>query len=157
MVFCHLRTTRVTLLPRIMQDSAQQQLIFTSKHLKQVEFFVRTFTDLMCNNNKCVLKPIAPSAGPEELSYSGLTSTSITLQWQLPQKKHHNGVIRYYIVNITEEETGHSFIFNTNNTNVTIDTLHPYYHYQFAVAAVTIATGPFLITERLQTAEDGKP
>ena len=80
----------------------------------------------------------------------------MTLSWNPPETSQQNGVIRSYIVNVLEEETGRSFSVNSTNTELSIRNLHPFYIYHFAVAAVTISQGPFAYEYVLQTLEDGE-
>ena len=47
--------------------------------------------------------------------------------------------------------------FTTNNTQLTVSSLHPYSTYWCTVAAVTLAQGPPSTPIMLQTHQDGKP
>ena len=110
------------------------------------------FASQFCNDFACV----APSEPPVGVSHLEVTSTSVTLSWKPPETSQQNGVIRSYIVNVREEETGRNFSVNSTNTELSIGNLHPFYTYHFAVAAVTISQGPFTYEYALQTLEDGK-
>ena len=110
------------------------------------------FASQYCHNFACV----APSGPPVGVSYLEVTTTSVTLSWNPPETSQQNGVIRSYIVNVWEEETGRSFIVNSTTTELSIGNLHPFYTYHYAVAAVTISQGPFTYEYTLQTLEDGK-
>ena len=57
---------------------------------------------------------------------------------------------------VTELETGRSFELNTTKTNYLIENLHPYYTYNFSVAAVTVAAGIISDSITLQTSEAGE-
>jgi len=63
-------------------------------------------------------------------------------------------VIRHYLINVTEQETGRVLQLTSEETDITIGSLHPYYTYHCAIAAVTVAEGPF-ITITVRTKEDG--
>ena len=100
-----------------------------------------------------------PSAPPVNPSGSSFTSTSITLSWSPPPVEHQNGIIRSYIINLIELETSaiYSYMsFATESTiQLTVNSLHPYYTYQFTITAVTIGSGPPTDTFTVQTLEDG--
>lgn len=55
-----------------------------------------------------------------------------------------------------EIETGMILLYNTSETTITISSLHPYYVYECAVAAITTATGPFSDPYSVQTLPAGK-
>ena len=54
-----------------------------------------------------------------------------------------NGVIRSYIVNLTEAATGLVYQYTVNHTSILIEGLVSYSTYFTQVAAVTTASGPF--------------
>ena len=62
----------------------------------------------------------------------------IALSWSAPLFEDCNGVIRHYIVNVTELETGYEFGEVTTHMARTYSSLHPYYTYEFSVYAVTV-------------------
>lgn len=70
--------------------------------------------------------------------------------------EHQNGLVRYYVVNITETNTGSQFQLTSNNLYITLNNLHPYYTYSVSVAAYTISPGPFSSPLLLTTSEDGE-
>ena len=99
----------------------------------------------------------APTAGPQNAVGYAVDSESIFLQWNPPPFEHQNGIIRNYIINATEVDTGVQFrSINTVNTQYTLRSLHPYYTYQFVISAVTVAPGPPTIAFSIQTNQDGK-
>lgn len=102
-----------------------------------------------------VLIPAAPSSPPVNLSFSELKSRSFHLSWEPPLVENINGIIRKYIVNITEQLTGSQEILETLSTNLNIHSLHPYTTYLASVSAFTVDRGPFTQLEIL-TLEDGK-
>ena len=83
-------------------------------------------------------------------------STTVSLSWDPPLPENQNGVIRKYIIAATEADTGNEYTWESISTNIDIYTLHPFYTYQFTVAAYTIQRGPFSYIITLQTPEDGK-
>lgn len=105
-----------------------------------------------------ILIPIAPSSPPSDISYAQVTSTGFVLSWRTPPPEDHNGLIRHYIVRCTELESGAMFRQMTINSSTErlVDSLHPHYSYHCAVAAVTIAEGPFSSNVTVTTAQDGK-
>lgn len=86
---------------------------------------------------------IAPTAPPEGLNGYALDHTSIYFEWDPPPLGNQNGFIVEYVVNITERETGIQFQRLTNETAITVLSLHPDYIYACKVSAVTVAGGPF--------------
>ena len=63
-----------------------------------------------------------------------------------------------YTLQITERVTGSVRTIETDgpHTEVFVTSLHPYYVYEFTVAAETIALGPYSNTDVVRTEEDGK-
>ena len=56
-----------------------------------------------------------------------------------------------------DEETRRERLINTldNATSFSVDDLHPYYHYNISVAAVTVDTGPFSFQASIHMPERG--
>ena len=71
--------------------------------------------------------------------------------------EHQNGVIEEYSIQVTGVDTTEKFELSTNDTNITVFSLHPFYTYKFAVAAHTIALGPFSSPVNLQMPAAGIP
>ena len=67
-----------------------------------------------------------------------------------------NGLIRRYIVSVTELETGTTEQFFTVEDNITIRGRHPFYRYSYVVAAVTIGQGPYSASSIIHMPEAGK-
>ena len=97
-----------------------------------------------------------PSGPPQNVSGVSISSTAIALSWSAPLFEDRNGVIRHYIVNVTELETGYEFGEVTTHMARTYSSLHPYYTYEFSVYAVTVGTGPAAEHVRVTTMEDSK-
>jgi hypothetical protein len=96
----------------------------------------------------------APSSSPTALSVSSVTSTSFYLSWTDPLPVYQNGLIRQYLINITELDTGNVYSYSAITTEYNIWFLHPYYYYTCTVAAVTVAAGPFSDAVTVQTGID---
>ena len=78
------------------------------------------------------------------------------MKWVQPVSAKINGIIRAYLINISEVETGKLFHFQTNGTETVISGLHPFYTYLCTVAAQTIGAGPYSVPAVIQLPEDGK-
>ena len=85
-----------------------------------------------------------------------ITSSSFHLLWTEPLATDQNGLIRQYLVNVTELNTGNVFSYTTTETEFTVGSLHPYYYYSYSVSAVTVLAGPYSNSQMIQTEIDGK-
>ena len=100
---------------------------------------------------------LGPTGPPEEFVVEILNARTLLLTWKAPEPLNRNGIIRKYVVNITELETGAVFHLVTEELNVTVHPLHPFYAYNCIVAAETIiGQGPFTSALRVEMPEDGK-
>lgn len=97
----------------------------------------------------------APDGAPENIDVTMITSTSISLQWSPPIEMLWNGIIREYLINITEYNTGTSLVYYSMMTSLTVSSLHPYYTYLGQVSAFTVGYGPFDVFQ-VTTLQDGK-
>ena len=97
----------------------------------------------------------APSSSPVMLTFSNITDTSFSLVWQNPPPEDHNGIIRLYFINITEEETGRQFQLTSSTPYILVEFLHPFYTYVSTVAASTVDVGPFSPPFTVTTLEAG--
>ena len=99
----------------------------------------------------------APSGAPENIVAMSLTSTSVQLSWNPPPADQQNGIITDYYVNMTEVETRVTVqLMVTGATSLLVDTLHPYYMYNFFISAATIVgQGPYSTLFSIRTQEDG--
>ena len=100
--------------------------------------------------------PSVPSAPPRNLSVISVNSTTMMLSWDPPPFDQINGYIRHYVITVTELETILEFQEEPTNTQVTLQSLHPYYTYTCRVAAVTTGPGPYTGNVTIQLPEDGK-
>ena len=98
---------------------------------------------------------IAPSSGPTIVLANATGSTSLYLEWAPPTEESHNGIIRSYSIVLTEEPTGASLTYETEDTSREIESLHPYYRYRCQVHAFTVSRGPPSDPVFIKTLEDG--
>ena len=96
----------------------------------------------------------APTAPPEQLS-TIISSRSLTLMWRPPPFEETNGVIQYYALSITELESGQVLTMTSMSAVAVINDLHPYYTYEFTVAAYTVGPGPYSSSVTIQLHEEG--
>ena len=78
------------------------------------------------------------------------------MAWSPLSLEDENGMVRYYLVNVTETNTGQQYQIQSTTDYVTLNNLHPYYTYNVQIAAYTIGPGPYSNIAILTTAEDGK-
>ena len=98
----------------------------------------------------------APSSPPISVIGHVQSSTIVVFSWLPPLLIDQNGVIINYVVKLSEIETNISWTFVVMTENITIDSLHPYYHYNCTVAAGTVAgTGPYSAPITVLTEEAG--
>ena len=72
-----------------------------------------------------------------------------------PPSAHHNGIIQYYVLNVTEMDTAVQIQIESLTTEETISALHPFYTYEVTLSAVTVSSGPFSSPVVFQLPEDG--
>ena len=70
-------------------------------------------------------------------------------------EEERNGIIRRYIINITELNSGNEYQLEDGNTEITVQDLHPFYRYSYSVAAETVALGPSTPGSIIEMPEDG--
>ena len=75
--------------------------------------------------------------------------------WDELPSEDENGIIRYYLVNVTETNTGYHYQTTSTTSDITLSNLHPYYTYSVTVAAYTIEEGPFSTPVTFTTLQDG--
>ncbi len=96
-----------------------------------------------------------PSATPTNVSGSVINSTALRLTWESPPVDQLNGILRGYVVNVTEVETGRKFQYSTDTPEIVLSSLHPSYTYVCVVAAVTVGNGLFSLNVTIRTEEAG--
>ena len=97
-----------------------------------------------------------PSGSPRAVVATAVTSTTVVIVWNLPEFDLQNGFVRYYNVSVVEQMTGKSIWFLENDTQITVNGLHPYHYYSVQVAMATIGIGPFSEPVLVQLMESGK-
>ena len=97
-----------------------------------------------------------PETPPKNFTASAISSKSAHLSWLPPPREHRNGLIRHFWINITEINTGRKFTKTLSSTATVLSSLHPYYTYQFSVAAYTVGLGPFTTAIVLKMPQDGE-
>ena len=101
----------------------------------------------------------APSAPPQNVVGTVFNSSALSISWRPPPFGSQNGVIVGYTISILELVTSNLRTVETDgpHTEIFITSLHPYYLYEFTVAAQTVAIGQFSSRSTVRTDEDGKP
>ena len=84
-----------------------------------------------------------PTAAPASPSGFPLTSTLITIQWSPIPDEHVNGIILFYLVDVTEVITNTTLTFHAVRTSINVGPLHPYYRYRCQVTGFTVGVGPY--------------
>ena len=86
--------------------------------------------------------PLVPTSPPDDINIEAIHATALMIFWR-PPSYHPNGIIRRYVLRLSEIETGRQEQFFTNNTTITISNRHPFYYYSCIISAETIGQGPF--------------
>lgn len=81
----------------------------------------------------------APSAPPLSVQHTVLTNTRLLVEWSPPSTQYQNGIIRHYSLELNDT-TG---LRTVTGSSYTVTNLHPYYIYNYSIAAFTIALGPY--------------
>ena len=99
---------------------------------------------------------LVPTGAPRNIAAAAVSSSSISLTWEPPSFELQNGIIRSYHINVTELETGRvrSFVIPGFDTLLILSSLHPFYRYNYSIAANTTALGPVAYTV-IQTLPEG--
>ena len=100
---------------------------------------------------------IAPSSPPTNIIIDIINSTTVECRWEPPLNNTQNGVIQEYNIVILEIETNTSYFEETDLESLLflITYLHPYYHYNISIKAVTVAPGPLSNAMTVLLPEDG--
>lgn len=78
------------------------------------------------------------------VSVTPLNATSLYVNWKPPLTPLQNGVVTGYNVLLNEMETASTQIVpSVAGLFVVVTDLHPNYHYEVQVAAITIGLGPY--------------
>ena len=100
----------------------------------------------------------APEAPPVTITQSDVMSRSVVLSWLAPRSDRQNGIIRHYILEAYENDTGNTLTYQTpsDQTRFVVNNLHPFYTYTIRVQAVTVSPGPPSLSLIVNTMEDSK-
>ncbi len=100
----------------------------------------------------------APEAPPTSIAQCNVMPRSAKLSWASPRSDLQNGVVRYYILEVYENNTGNSSTYQTLSArrSYTISNLHPYYTYSVRILAVTVGPGPLSVSHTINTLQAGK-
>ena len=100
----------------------------------------------------------APSASPGNVTITNITAFSLLLRWNPPPTDYQNGIIREYLINVTEETTGRKFQIMTRSptAELQLQFLHPHYSYTLRLAAITNTVGPFSYSVQAVTSTAGE-
>ena len=104
----------------------------------------------LCHDKKCLV----PSGSPVNLTITALSSTHVELEWKPPEFIDRNGIIRQYIVIVSNQKE--SLSITTSVTHASISALRPFTSYRISVTAVTIGAGPESEAIAVQTLSAGK-
>ena len=96
-----------------------------------------------------------PSASPEHATGVSGGPNTIHVAWDPPSIDEQNGEIDGYRINVTEAETNNVFQLITNQTQITINNLHPFYTYHCYITAITVGEGPYTDAVTIVTDEAG--
>ena len=98
---------------------------------------------------------LVPTAPPQNVGGSALSSSAIMLVWSPPPPLEVNGVIRHYTVEIVERHTTRQWTFLAVSPSLHIGSLHPYYYYDVNVSATTVGMGPSSSVYSIRTLPEG--
>ena len=97
----------------------------------------------------------APSGPPRNITIEAITSSSVNMMWSPPVEMEQNGVVRHYVVIVTDLQSSERRQFSVLTNEITVPSLHPYYDYACSVAAVTVDCGPYSSPVVVKTLQDG--
>ena len=99
---------------------------------------------------------IAPSAPPTNISATAVSARALNITWQPPELAEQNGIIRSYILTLSVTETGSSELLMSDQPQLMLEDLHPFYLYSFLIAAITISPGPYSEIVSIQMPQAGQ-
>ena len=97
----------------------------------------------------------APSDVPQNITIDAINASIAQLTWEPPTSDHRNGIIEAYIIKVLGLDDGVEFELTSNTHSTVVFGLHPFYRYQYSIAAQTIALGPFSNSITYQMPEAG--
>ena len=98
----------------------------------------------------------APSSPPVDVVLTAINSRTLSITWSPPPTDQRNGIIREYMVTVTETDTEMTVNYTSNSTSLILSSLHPFYTYHLTLAAYTIQYGPSSALFNITMPEDGK-
>ena len=117
-------------------------------------------------NNACslaclllLISATVPTGPPENFTLQVLGSKAVLVSWRPPVFGKQNGVIITYTIVFVEvpSDTVLTYHLDGNSTELTVDSLRPYYEYNCSmVAATQVGNGPFTTSVTIRTLGDGK-
>ena len=84
-----------------------------------------------------------------------LGPTAIHLFWLPPPPIDINGIIDYYVVEVTEIRTGRFWSFVAVDNHINIGSLNPHHVYECIIATYTVEIGPFTAPFNVTSEEIG--
>ena len=96
-----------------------------------------------------------PASAPVNIESSTVTSTMVEISWDPLPSEDENGIVRHYLINVTEIQTGNTFQTTSSDESAMLSNLHPAYEYTFRIAVYTIGSGPYSTVFTITTLEDG--
>lgn len=113
-------------------------------------------SDAVCKipDNHIISFNIAPSSAPN-VSYTVQTSTTVSIMWTSISPPTCPGVTLQYRVRVRNTEDGSDRIMTNSSSPLLLSDLHPFYNYHVAVAAYTVALGPYSSSVLFQMPQDG--
>ena len=90
---------------------------------------------------------------PDNVTILAINATTIYLSWNGVVSVV--GIIRDYIIRVSEINTELIMDYRTSLTSISIS-VHPDYVYSCSVSAFTVAAGPFSNVVTVKTPQDGK-
>lgn len=105
-----------------------------------------------------ILNILAPTGPPKNISADSINSTSIEIDWEEPTPSTQNGIIVSYYIILTDLQSQQTKEYSRSGSHfdIVISSLHPYYSYQYAIAAETVVgRGPLTSPAMIRTKEDG--
>ena len=84
-----------------------------------------------------------PSEPPSNVTVLPMNASTVMVSWSPLSEEDKNGIIQGYTVRVVGVHTDENITLSVTTTETIVGGLHPFYSYEFRVAAVTILHGPF--------------
>ena len=99
---------------------------------------------------------VVPTSSPQSVTAHVIDVTTLNISWSPPVPEHRNGLIQRYVIRVTELDTGILDQFVTTNQSIIIRGRHPFYRYNYSIAAETIGLGPYSVAKVIHMPEAGR-